>query len=267
MKNIIDKKYGRLTIVEEEKDEYGNIYYICKCDCGNTKTIRKSSIIGGKTKSCGCLGREDRVRRGRENKTHGLTKTRFYHIWRNMKGRCYNSKHNEYKNYGAKGIIVCDEWHTFENFMNDMYEDYVAFEEINGKDSATIDRISPSENYCKENCRWQTQQQQARNRSNNISVVVDGIEYITLAELAEAHDLKYQTVAQRYRIGKRDSDLIKPTRHDGNRKTQGGIQVEVDGVTYGSLTELQKAYPYISLVSISKRYKKGKRGLDLIQKP
>lgn len=236
-------------------------FWLCVCDCGKEIVTTGVNLTLGKTKSCGCLRSETTSSR---TKTHGLSKTRYYRIYKGMNGRCYDEKDNEYKNYGAKGISLSDEWLTFENFMNDTYDDYLAFEEIHGKDSATIDRIDSKGNYCKENCRWQTQQEQARNRSDNISIVIDGVEYATLTEVAEVYDLNYQTVADRYRKGKRESDLISPIKFKGNTTKRGGIKVEVDGVLYDSLTELQRAYPHISIVSISKRYKKGKRDLELI---
>lgn len=186
-----------------------------------------------------------------------------------MKRRCENPKHNEYHNYGAKGISVCDRWYVFENFMEDMYESYLEFEKEHGKDTASIDRIDSSKNYEPTNCKWATQLEQARNRSNNIHIVVDGKEYHTLTEVAEAYDMSYRVVMNRYYAGKRDKELVKPVRKFPRLKAINprAIQVEVNGVTYDSLTALQKDYPYISLVSISKRYKQGKRGEDLIRRP
>jgi hypothetical protein len=174
-----------------------------------------------------------------------------------MKRRCENPKDNQYHNYGAKGIAVSNEWQTFKNFINDMYEDYISFESINGKDTATIDRIDSTKNYCKDNCRWASQEEQARNRSNNISVIVDRIEYCTLTELTETYNVDYRLVYDRYRAGKRGLDLVKEKKRTTNGINHRGIKVEVNGITYESLSALQKDYSYISLVSISKRYKKG----------
>lgn len=268
-------KYGKLTIIErtqapEHVKDKNSIYYLCKCDCGNELVTRKSSLTSGATTSCGCERKRIVSEIGKKAVTHGLSKTRFFRIWTHMKTRCEKPTHNQYHNYGAKGIIVCDRWQTFENFRDDMYESYQAFEAEHGKDTASIDRIDSNGNYEPNNCKWATQLEQARNRGDNISIVVNGREYATLTEVAEAYNMKYQTIAQRYRAGKRDAELIKPVKSLAPKSTSiptRGIKIEVNGVVYNSLTALQKDYPYISVASLSKRYKAGKRGEDLIRRP
>lgn len=264
------QKFGKLTIIErtappEHLKDRKSIYLLCKCDCGNEKVVKKSSLTSGATISCGCEHKKRASERAKNNKTHGMTGTRFYRIYKNMKRRCYDENDNQYHNYGGRGIKVSEEWLTFENFMNDMYNSYIEFEKEHGRDSASLDRLDSDKNYSKDNCRWATDLEQARNRKDNISVVVDGVEYATLSELAEAHNISKTLVWSRYRSGKRGKELVVPKRHNGkNHKGHNNIEVEVNGKTYNSLTELQKDYSYISLVSISKRYKQGKRGEDLI---
>lgn len=125
-----------------------------------------------------------------------------------MNNRCYNDEHNEYHNYGAKGIVICDRWLDFDNFKEDMYDSYMEFERLNGEKTATIDRIDSKENYCPENCRWATQLEQARNRSNNIKIEIDGVLYSTLTEVSETYKINYQTLLQRYHRGIRGLELI-----------------------------------------------------------
>lgn len=260
--NLIGQKFGRLEVVSKDGSKQGRVYWNCRCECGNDTTASTTQLKSGNTKSCGCLRSESM---SESSRTHGLSKTRFYRIWINMKRRCYDEKDNQYHNYGGRGIKVSEEWLTFENFMNDMYNSYIEFEKEHGKNSASLDRLDSDKDYNKDNCRWATDLEQARNRKDNISVVVDGVEYATLSELAEAYNISKILVWSRYRSGNRGKELVAPKRHNGkNHKGHNNIKVEVNGKTYNSLTELQKDYSYISLVSISKRYKQGKRGEDLI---
>ena len=271
----MENKYGKLTIIErtqapEHLKDKKAIYYLCECDCGNKKVVRKVSLVQGRTTSCGCLHKEKMSEVGKKQITHGLSNTRFFRIWTHMRTRCEKPTNNQYHNYGAKGIKVCDRWQTFQNFADDMYESYQAFEAEHGEDTASIDRIDSNGNYEPSNCKWATQLEQARNRGDNISIVVNGKEYATLSEVAEEHGIGYQTIVQRYRAGKRDSELVKPVKSHAQKSASISplaIRVEVNGVVYDSLSALQKDYPYISLVSISKRYKQGKRGEELIRRP
>lgn len=106
-------------------------------------------------------------------KTHCLSKTRLYHAWVHMKGRCYNKNNEKFPIYGARGITVCDKWKdNFLNFYNWSIE--------NGyTEKATIDRIDNDKGYCEDNCRWTTSHVQASNRrkpSNNTTGYV-GVYY------------------------------------------------------------------------------------------
>jgi hypothetical protein len=196
-----------------------------------------------------------------------MTGTRFYRIWRNIKGRCYDESDNQYHNYGAKGIKMSDEWLTFENFMNDMYDSYVKHSEIHTEYNTTIERYDTTKNYSKDNCCWKTQQEQARNRNDNISVEVNGVIYNTIKELAEAYNLSYQMVYERHRKGKRNEELIQQPSQTHKGTNHRGITVEVRGKQYESLQALHLDYPYISRVSLTKRYKQGKRDEELIALP
>lgn len=135
-----------------------------------------------------------------------------------MKTRCFYERHNEFHNYGGKGITVCDSWLDFNNFKDDMYELYLEFEKLNGEKSATIDRIDTKGNYEPDNCRWATQLEQARNRSNNISVEIDGVLYNTISEASEAYEISYQTILNRHNRGLvglalvDKSNLLKPNK-------------------------------------------------------
>jgi len=156
MNYLIGKKINRLLVLSEEPKRGYIRFFKCKCDCGNIKITRGSSIKNGSCKSCGCLQKEQIKRLGLSKATHGYSGTRFYKIWKDMFTRCYNKNCEEYKNYGGRGIEVCEEWNDFENFKNDMLPIY--------KDNLSIDRIDNDGNYELNNCRWATIQEQNNNR-------------------------------------------------------------------------------------------------------
>lgn len=131
---------------------------IYKCSCGAEFRSRTNTVISGHTKSCGC-------HKIKVSTTHGMTKHILYSVWHDMMNRVYNPKNKSFKDYGERGISVCERWKDINNFIEDMY---LTFE-----DGLTIDRINNDGNYEPSNCRWATKEIQARNRraiqSNNHS--------------------------------------------------------------------------------------------------
>ena len=116
---------------------------------------------------------------------------RLYNIWCHIKKRCCNSKDKNYPHYGGRGIKVCDEWlHDFDAFQKWALD--------NGySDTLTIDRIDNNGNYCPENCRWITHDQQQRNRTNNIRIEIDGVSK-TISELSRKLNIKDKILYKRY---------------------------------------------------------------------
>lgn len=145
----IGDRYGRLVIVSEpysERSPSGQLKrkVRCRCDCGTEKVYFLDLIRRGHTVSCGCYNSELITKRRLK---HGLYNERIYHIYRTMLSRCYNKNNIRFKDYGGRGITVCQEWKIdFNNFLEWSYK--------NGyNESLTLDRIDNNNNYHPNNCR------------------------------------------------------------------------------------------------------------------
>lgn len=185
--NIAGMKFGYLTAMYPVQSTLGSKRpkWVCHCKCGNEATVDFQCLVYGHTTSCGCKKYETK------NATHGMTHTRLYSTWGAIKNRCRRENDRFWKNYGGRGIKVCDDWSSdFVNFYN--------WAICNGyADNLTIDRIDVNGDYCPENCRWISNEEQQRNKTNTVFVIYNG-EKRCLRTLCTEIGFPYKTAHRRY---------------------------------------------------------------------
>ena len=143
----------------------GDLKWQFRCDCGSEFEANGYYARSGKIISCKKCGLE---RTRIASVKHGLSETPEFYIWTGIHTRCYNQNATSYKNYGARGVVICDRWKdSFENFLLDMGE--------RPSNNHSIDRIDNDGNYSPENCKWSTPKEQANNKRNNVKVTIDGV--------------------------------------------------------------------------------------------
>jgi hypothetical protein len=198
-KSKIDRvgvRYGRLLVTGPAHKSGYQQYWFCRCDCGIEKAVQGGNLVSGHVQSCGCLVKE---RMAEQNKIHGQSRSRdgrptlTYNSWHSMKQRCRDPNHDNWDEYGGRGITVCDRWlNSFENFLTDMGE--------RPSSAYTLDRIKGSEGYEPGNVRWATAKEQQQNLRSNRIISFNGVA-MNVTDAALAAGLPRNAVFKRLEAG------------------------------------------------------------------
>lgn len=165
-------KYGQLVLVAEAapyRTPKGKRVRkaACLCACGVSTTVQLQHLLSGHVTSCGC---GQRAAASASNTTHGQTKKNVarsaeFMTWRSMRGRCLTVTHKDYKDYGGRGITICERWSCFANFLVDMG--------LRPR-GTSIDRLDNNLGYGPDNCRWATAIEQASNTRRTVNLTFNG---------------------------------------------------------------------------------------------
>ena len=199
-KDLTGKIYGRLTVISLDGFRNHNSYWKCQCECGNETVVFGGSLNYGSVKSCGCLRKE--VVSAMFTK-HGYLSNnnpsyKSYQSWENMIRRCEDQDNDSYKNYGARGITVCEQWKNFDNFFSDMGERPAGL---------SLDRINNEKGYEPGNCRWANILTQNRNKHTVLKYEFDGMT-LTLPEWSERTGIPRARLWQRINVAKWPIDKV-----------------------------------------------------------
>lgn len=200
----VGKTFNYLEVMDIKRVD-GYAYAICKCVCGNKKSIRLDHVLTGNTKSCGC---KKYFNKKPTNVKHNESRTRLYKIWVGMKGRCFNPRNSEYKNYGGRGITVCDEWLDYISFRNWAINNGYTNE-------LTIERINVDLGYCSDNCKWIPLKEQLRNTTRTIYITYNG-ETLCANDWAKRFGIPHNSLVRRFRKGLPLEEVFKIK--DGNKE-------------------------------------------------
>jgi hypothetical protein len=194
---FVGKKFGKLKVFDIVFLD-NECFVDVVCDCGNKKRYKYSGFKVSKPTHCGC---------NHGCKTHGMSNAPLYKSWSAMKRRCNSPDELHKKYYKDKGITYCEEWESFENFMDwALKNGYV--------ENYTIERIDNSKGYFPENCKWIPAKDQNKNKTNKSHLIIGGVDK-SYTEWANEYGLRENTIRMRIKYGWSGKDLLKPTKKKG----------------------------------------------------
>jgi hypothetical protein len=165
--SLSQRRFGRLLVISEGERMNGRRRWSCVCDCGAMAVVEQRALKSGASQSCGCFKKEvNAARLHRHGASKKGSRTRLYKIWGGMLARCRTPSATGFDRYGGSGVVVCDRWLTFENFLADMGEP---------PPGMSIDRIDSTAGYGPGNCRWATRQTQNENRRSVRWIEFNGV--------------------------------------------------------------------------------------------
>lgn len=206
--DLTGQKFNRLLVLGPTRTQSGVFAWKCKCDCGNITITQGSQLKNGHSKSCGCYKND--IARQRLTK-HGFARTKLRRVLTSMRSRCENPNHVSYKNYGGRGIDVCEEWKTdFMSFYNWAIN--------NGyKDDLQIDRIDNNKNYEPSNCRWATRKENLMNKRTTLIYEYNG-QVKTLKDWSEQYGIPYKRLRCRVKEFNWDMERALTTPINNRKK-------------------------------------------------
>jgi hypothetical protein len=218
--DITGQRFGRLTALymtaKAGRKPRRDQRWLFRCTCGNETEVGKQDVTQGKTVSCGCRHAETSRETGKKNATHGHTRSRKpspeYSSWCAMHKRCGNPNDKHYKDYGGRGITVCQRWNSFEAFLANMG--------LKPYPKHTIDRIDPNGNYEPGNCRWATSREQRANTRRNNRLFTIGGRTQTILQWAREASIDPGVSRQRIEAGWHP-ELIRRLLHLCRERAEG----------------------------------------------
>lgn len=201
--DLTGKTFRRLTVTGFAGRRHGRKrYWHCRCVCGHELDVYQYNLTSGRQKSCGCAKIEAITRL---KFSHGMCKTSVYRRWAAMVERCESAACASFKNYGGRGIKVCERWRRFENFYADMGEPPT--------NSDTLERSDNNGNYEPGNCQWVSRKVNNRNRRSNRYLTLNGVTH-SMAEWCEQLGVSYSAISTRVLRGWTDEQtLTQPVKH------------------------------------------------------
>lgn len=186
LRDLSGQRFGKWIVVSRAISplKCSNAFWTVRCDCGTVRNVVGSALVRGRSKSCGCLKGFKPITEGSTGIRHGLYRSPAHSTWVAMLSRCRNPNHHAYKNYGGRGIAVCERWLVFANFVADMGEP---------PEGMSIDRIDVNGNYEPRNCTWSDIETQNNNQRGMKRYLVDG-QWRGLAQLHRYWKVSRRTV-------------------------------------------------------------------------